>query len=737
MAKRKTAKPKRLLFSNDFYSDLEADGMLHALLIRSPVATATLVSVSHPNLPQGYHLFSALDVIGKKTIATLGLETPVFCTGEIRYKGEPLGVLVGEDEKRLHDLLNSVEIRYEERMNDPKELLAERIVQTQQDSTIETLFSQADVTVAETWASTIRPQSYGEPNGAFCFYKAGLLHIFTPSQWVSHLRASLAAVTGIDAEHIVITRTQFSELDTNTLWINSQLAAIVAFCALKTAKHVKLVLSRQEQQTFIENAAPVTIAHKTALNADGEIIAADIGIMVDGGAYNPFAREVIDRLCIASCNVYNTQALRIRGAVYSSAQPPYSIDLTTIDSHAFYAMENQLQKIAEQTSFSPLELRKKNYRIETKQKHFMPFQLDCENVTETLEAVCRTSDFTRKYVSYRLNEETRYAQNNNSPFAPPLRGTGLACGFSGSGFNGTTLIKTAPSLEVTLETDGTLQIHAFPTSHSVWEIWKKIVTSTLSIDESKIVLNSDFEPAKEPASPDTINSNISIMTTLLRSACETIRRKKDSTPLPLTIKKTVSASKKKLWNKEHFFGVPFQSVAFAACVVEVELDPSTYRENIRGIWMVVDGGKILNVRAAESSIKSAIQQTLRELIQDDTVRSANIRIQFLQSESEPKQIGDIVYSILPAAFTGALSQALAITMTRLPLQNDTLYKLTKKAKRLFSEKIAAEEAETKARQAEENTHAAEIDAELVEEAMNGVLSASDTQGKAHTEEADA
>ena len=200
------------------------------------------------------------------------------------------------------------------------------------------------------------------------------------------------------------------------------------------------------------------------------------------------------------------------------------------------------------------------------------------------------SDFNRKYVAYYLNEACRYVQDNNSPFAPPLRGVGLTCGFSGCGFNGTSLIKASPSLEVTLEMDGSLHIHAFPTSHSVREIWKTIAADTLGIGKNRIVLNSDFEPDKEPESPDTLHSNISIMTHLLRGACETIRRKKDGAPLPLTVRKTVAPSKKKLWDKECFSGMPYQSDAFAACVVEVELDPSTYREHIRGIWMVVSGG---------------------------------------------------------------------------------------------------------------------------------------------------
>ncbi|MBQ6780352.1 MAG: xanthine dehydrogenase family protein [Treponema sp.] len=693
-AKRKESENKKqLIFSNEFYSDLETDDMLYAVLIRSPVSAATLISISHPNLPEGYRIFSAEDIIGKKTITTLDEKTPVFCMNEIRYIGEPLGILVGKDEKLLRELLNDVEIRYEERMSAPKRLLAERIIQVGED--VDQAFQSPDIAdiTEETWSAQIRPNSCTEPTGAFCFFREGLLHVFTPSQWLSHLRKSLSDVTGIEIKKIIITRTQFSELDTNMLWINSLIATQVAISAIKTGKPVKLVLSRAEQQQFIENTAPVTITHKTAINKAGEITAADVSITVDGGAYNPFAHEFIDRLCIASCNIYCPKSVRISGKVYSSEKPPYSVDLATIDSHAIYAMESQLQKIAEKTDFSPLELRQINNCTNGNRTHLMPFFLNCENIEETLQAVSHSSDFNRKYVSYHLNEKSHYLQNNNSPFAPPLRGAGLACGFSGSGYNGTAFFRTNPSLEVTLTADGKVQIHALPPSPSVWSIWRTIAANILKTEKSKIILNSNFETEKEPEAPETIHSNISIMTLLLESACESLRRKKDSSVLPLTIKKTLSNSRKTAWDREHFSGFPFKATAFGACVVDVELDPCTYRENLRGIWVVVDAGKIFSAKAAESSVKAAIQQTLRELVEDDTVRCDNIRVQFIQSTSEPKQIGDIVYSLLPAAFAMALSQALAITITRLPIQNDTLYKLSQKAKHLFDKQRALEQTE--------------------------------------------
>ena len=60
--------------------------------------------------------------------------------------------------------------------------------------------------------------------------------------------------------------------------------------------------------------------------------------------------------------------------------------------------------------------------------------------------------------------------------------------------------------------------------------------------------------------------------------------------------------------------------------------------------------------------------------------SPAISIQFIQSEDEPKQLGDIAASLLPAAYCSALSQAVGETITNMPVQTDTVYKLTEKLK---------------------------------------------------------
>ncbi|MCR5725211.1 MAG: xanthine dehydrogenase family protein molybdopterin-binding subunit [Treponema sp.] len=738
-AKRRSAKDRSILFSDTFYSDMEMEGMLYAAIVRTPFSQGIIQSIHIPDLPEGYSFFCHSDIPGKKNIRTMGVETPVFCAKNIAYRGEPAGLVTGPDEQKVSELASTAVFTLKQ---EPKEeaqadeapeakksiavmpktedcnIACERTVRygTEDDDEFEALFSEAAYVVDGVWNSTLHPLSYGEPTGTFIALKGGNLQVYTATQWLSHLRKTLSEVTGIKDDKISITRTPSSDLHTNVLWQTSLLSSQAAVAALKTGKPVKLVLSREEQELYMDNAAPVSVIYRTAIAKNGELIAVDATIDIDVGCRNPFAKEIVDRIVIASLSIYRARSLRIRAQARNSPQQPFSINLSTIDSQAFFAIENQMQRISEKTGFTPVELRLLNWKEpNVKKKDAYPFLFQCEKVKETLEAVSRASDFLRKYTAYKLDEKDRYSEKKDlaSPYTPPLRGIGLACAFHGCGYAGTNFSTKNTMLEATLEKDGSLTIHAMPPNETVWAIWKQMAHETLGIESSKVKLESNFVPGAEPEAPDTITNGIGIYTLLLQKCLKSLKPKLNG-ELPVTVKKAMNSVSKTHWSKESFTGQPFFKTSFGAAVVELELDPATYREKLRGIWIVVNGGKILDVRAAEGAIKNSVQQVLASFIEDDPIAYTNIKLQFVLSNQDASPVGDIMPSVIPAAFSAALSQALAATITCLPIKTDTMYVISSQAQRALDEILAMQKEELARKQAEQEAEAmAALEAETL------------------------
>ena len=758
-AKEKPAKKlSRLSFQKGFYSDLEFRDMLYAVIVRSPAKSGIISSISHGDLPNGYYLFTAKDVPGINLIDTPQGKVPVFSEGNISYLGEPLGILVGPDEKTVNELYGEIQFTFDSNTIDS---YLQTFEDTEQDFTkgntahpenadqaqidaitkalaldgddffspkpenenqkiaehtdfdanqeigelfssvmasrkiergpcftkdkkgssagIEDVFNRCHRVIQNSWSYKLNPPDYREPSGAICNYKNGQLFVYAPTLWLSNLRQTLSEVLHIPGEDIQISKTRSNNRSSASVWYNSIIAAQVAVASYHTGKYVKLVYTREEQEKFMESMRPITIVHKTGADETGKIAAMQINIDVDAGSSNPFVQEIVDRLVIASYGCYSPQNISISATAYRSCNPPTSIDMQTLDSAAFFAIENQMNELGKAYNLTPQEIRIINLAGSDKKGQHQPFLFEFEKASEILELLMKKSDLERKYSSYLLNAMVRsqrginLLENSNSPL--PLRGIGLACAFEGSCYYGSQLFKDSDqSLTVTWEKEDNLTIHCAPISPSIQEIWAKTASEILGIPSSCVKISSDFSNENEPPLPETIYSNLSVMTELLQKCCETLKRQHQKSKLPLEAKKSITTGQKKLWNKNRFEGFPFHSTSFGAATCEIDLDPNTFSETIRNIHIIVNGGKIMNSQAAENSLKLSVQKILSSLVDYDSIEYSNIHISFVNSHSNSTQIGELLYQILPAAYTQAVSQALGSTMDHLPLQTDSMYK---------------------------------------------------------------
>lgn len=720
MPKAVRKRSSKISFQKEFYSDLSMSDMINAVTIRSPAQKGILMAVSHPDLPEGYTIVTARDVPGTNFIDTPCGKVPVFCDGNISYLGEPIGLLAGPDLSRLYEILSELKISVDENpiesflqdVQDVQEIpaadgtaLQDAIEDLPSDDLfstviarrekqygpcfekdkegkipgIESVLDSAPHLIKRCWQYSMTTPYYGEPNGALCDWKDGEnLTICTPTQWLSSLRQIASSALNIKTENITVKKTSSSNTGTNGIWFNSILACQVAIASKKAHKPVKLVYSRDEQEKFLDSMRPITITHVTAADDSGKLLAMKIDIDVDAGFSNPFAQETIDRLVIASSGIYRPQSLSVTATAYRSLTPASSVDVQIIDSAALFALENQMNEMAAECSLLPAEIRERNIIAAKKNiKNQYPFTFQTENFHDLALAITQASDLNRKYSAYHLEAKNRKIRGNDTEYdavySSPLRGIGFSFAFEGSGYYGSNVYGNDQSLEVTLETDQTLTIHCPPVSSTVEEIWYKLAADELGINQSAVKINSSFKADEEPPLPENVYSNISVMTVLLKKCCAAIKKRKEGTALPYTVKKKITPAQKKEWNKESFSGTPFHSTSFASAVVEIELDPCTYREIVRGISIVIYGGQILNRKAAESRIRLSIQKVLSSLVSNDTIDCKNIKVMFMKSNESPMQIGEIAYNVIPAAYTQALSQALGCTMTSLPLQTDSVY----------------------------------------------------------------
>ena len=725
MAKKDSKKNMRTLDTNGFYSDFEKAGCLYAALIRSPASAGKIKSITAPDLPEDYYIVTSKDLPGDKYLQANKTVTKIFGYGPVAYKGEPIGILFGPDEEKVYELLDTVNITFDvenlesalnnvinnqtdeasnfkefvEQINEMPSLnevidkshveenssiiVAEREIKfglykslsvAQADSKI---FESADFTTTDTWKEKLLTPKWQETEGAFAYTEGEKIHVYVPTRWTAFTQKAIASVLGISEELVYIHKTKSPGIYPTGLVRTTQLAVQVSAAAWLSKKPVKLVLSQSEQEDIMVPGVLTEITYTSAVDKEGRLKALKILITIDIGSSNPFAQEITDRIAIAATNYYKPENLYIHVEAHTSKNPPTSISLQTIESQAFFAIENEIQKISNLSKIFPDELRLKNADFVTtsRKKTPFPFEIPTGEIETVMNTALKASDFNRKYASFHMEAIDRAEKDSKPFFALPLRGIGFATAYIPSGYYGQTNFNTDPKIDITLNADEKLIIHAIKPSDVIQDIWKNSAAEILKIPKQNIQINSDYPFDQIPERPEDSCSSISIMNELVKKCCNDIQKKRFHQALPITAKRGGQTIQKSKWNKDDFTGTPFFTTSFITTVVEVELDTYTYNEKIKGIWVTVDCGELFDEAAAIRTIRLEIQQELTMLVKGKSVPCDSIHIDFVQSNNKSGQLGGLIHNSLPAAFSSALSLALTTQLTELPCTEEQLFQL--------------------------------------------------------------
>lgn len=659
-----------------YFSDLTSANMIYTKIVRSPITKGRIKSLTLEDIPEGYFLFTAADFGEENYVETLDIQTEILASSEIYYKGQPIALLAGPVFTDLLDLEKNIKMEFEKdpasKIKEKEYPYAQRFIRNgkaQKPEEFTKLFSKKNYDIKGTWTSVLNAPSCNETNGAFCTFDKNILTISTPTQWPKHLQENIKRIFNLKTEEVFIRKTISSGPHTNTIWQNTVIAVMASLVAIKTGKTAQLVLSREEHFEYLIKKSPISIKIRSAVKKDGIIEAVQVLIELDSGYHNPFAAEILDRLVIAANNIYSVRNIEIIAKAYESYTPPVSFNIECIDSQAFFAIENQMQKICNVTGFLPDELRMKNFE----RKFSLPFTFTNEKVREAFSAIEKMYDVNRKFISYRMESKNRKIDIKNLHNFP-LRGIGVACGFNGIGYFGSNIFACNQKMEATLESDGTLEIHALQPSASTLEVWKNTAAQILEIDPKQIKLNSIFDINEDLSVPENVYANVSVMTYLLKKCCQDIQSKRFRKPLPITSTKGFTSAQKKVWNKEKFSGSPFFLSSFGTVVLELEINPYTYKIYIKNVKAVLNAGKIGIPKIAENSVKLSIQHALTELVVDENLHCDQISVSFVQSDNDPTQIDGLISRILPAAFTSALSQATGHEINTIPVKPQHFFK---------------------------------------------------------------
>lgn len=676
-----------------FIADIFPKVFLYVLTIRSPVSSGKVLRIETPKMPGSYTLIDASHIEGTNRLDQMDI--PILASSHISYIGEPVALIAGPDIYKLTEYAEACIVHTEkESESQTAQNVTNRHIEK---GVLKKVFTKLNTVVEGTYKTSIQDHWYSDPHGAIAHYEHETLVISTSTQWPFHIKRSVSSMLNIAAESVTVRPTWAGIHLDGKLWYPSLIACHAALAASIMQKPVKLCLTREEDFLYSPKRNASEITMKSALNKKGELLRTDIEIKNYAGSYEIFGDETLDRFCLGSLGSYRRENVKIEGQAVIESIPPQGPFAGFGLSQGFFAAERHMSKIADTLNIDPMEWRQKNILL--RNSNILPSVSIKESIMldQLLETAAAMSDYHRKWASYELLRTYRRNHPGEEKHEP-FRGIGVSLAYQGSGFINLPPDKNFPSVELTMDKDSILEIKTsiVSTNNDYTQLWKNTAAEILSLEKDSINVSINSTDLVPDSGPSSLSRNITILTKLIERACIAIRKQRFRDPLPITVSRSYAPLKTKGWNNAVIDQNALSHLAWAAAVVEVEVDPIEYIPRIRGIWTAIDGGKILSEERSRLNVKTSIVQalgwaSLEAVSYKDGKLSPHwasqytmplirdippIEIDFSWNDAiAPRGIGELPFNTIPAAYAQAVTQAADHHFNALPITSNDVWKV--------------------------------------------------------------
>ncbi|MCW3991671.1 MAG: xanthine dehydrogenase family protein molybdopterin-binding subunit, partial [Candidatus Bathyarchaeota archaeon] len=325
-------------------------------------------------IPGVLGVLTAGDIPGGNQIGYVLPDQPFLNGGKAHYIGDPIALVCAEDEGAAAEGVDAVELEYEPlpaafTIDDALEADAAAIheggnvadVTCIRKGDIEKGFSEADVEVAETYETPYQEHMYLEPEAAYAVpVGAGKVAVVGTMQSPFLVREKVAHILGWSLSQVrviqALTGGAFGGKDD----MGPLVCAKAALAAVKLGRPAALVFDRDESAAYSPKRFPARIRCRSGADGGGRITAAEVDITVDCGAYANRAPFWLWRMTAHAAGPYEVENVSVDGrAVYTNKVFGGSFrGFGDVAIH--FAVESQVDRLAEELGMDPVELRLRN-----------------------------------------------------------------------------------------------------------------------------------------------------------------------------------------------------------------------------------------------------------------------------------------------------------------------------------------------------------------------------------------
>jgi CO/xanthine dehydrogenase Mo-binding subunit len=457
---------------------------------------------------------------------------------------------------------------------------------------------------------------------------------------------------------------------------------------------------------------PSRVRHRTALDRDGKLLAMEIDLSTEGGAYATLSSTVLSRATLHATGPYVCPNVRVCSRSWATNVVPYGAFRGFGAPQAIFAMERHMDEIAAILEIDPIELRRRNFLHQgdtnaTEQLMREPVMMD-----QLLDRALKESEYYAK--------RERFASEN--PDNPVKRGMGIAAFYHGSGFTGSgeEYLNSLAGIDVTPEGVVRVLVSNTEFGQGTNTILTQIAAEALGVNYSDVTMAAP-DTGIVPNSGPTVASRTSMVVgrlierageqliALLRehaglgenctrdeffAACGRYRAHKGE----LLSLCRYQAPPGIHWDDKTYHGEAYGAYAWAVYVAQVAVDTVTYSAEVENFWAVQEAGRVLHPVLAAGQIEGGVAQAVgyalyEKVVMQDGRMANNQMTNYIMPTAEDvppihvvfeqipfrhggfgaKGIGELPHDGPAPAILNAIRDATGIGFNAIPLLPEDLY----------------------------------------------------------------
>jgi CO/xanthine dehydrogenase Mo-binding subunit len=604
-----------------YSGDLSMQGMLHMKILFAgrPHARVKRIDLDKALATPGIvAIYTAKDI----PVNEYGLQwrdQPVLCgpgsskegADVVSFVGDQIAAIVAETETQAAAARALIEVEYEDlpAVLDPEAAMksdSPRVHAEIGDSNIcvhykirkgdiQAGFEQADVIVEGEYRTPVQEHAYLQPEAGLAYIdEDGHITVKAAGQWTHTDREQIAHALGLPDENVRIVYPAIGGAFGGREDMSVQI--VLALAAQRLGHPVRIIWSRQESIIGHGKRHATVVRGKWGATKEGKLVAAEIEMIGDAGAYMYTTNKVLGNSAITcigpyfvpnvKSDVYGVYTNNVPGAAFRGFGAP----------QALYMAELQMDKLAEKLDMDPVEFRLKNALRDGLTLGVGTPAPGPVSVPQVIQAAADKFDWPN------------YKKQSNGHI---VRGCGFAAGFKNVGFS----FGYQENCWARVELHGKSEIEQVVLLHASAEVGQgthtvmtQMAAEAVGVPAEKVTLvTSDSAIMGNPGSVSASRMTFMSGNSIRGAAAVALENwKKEERPAIGEFKYLAPPTQP--FDKETGHSVPNFAYAYSAQAAEVEVDTETGHVRVIRIVAADDLGKAINPELVIGQIEGGVVQ---------------------------------------------------------------------------------------------------------------------------------